>query len=135
MAGRVVIALVILAAGCGSTGTSSLSVSPASMHHPARHKNAAHHKRVVHHHVHHKAALPSKNTLLCIYPGAGKAHVITTLDTASLGSWKAACAANGGYPVRRYDGTKLFLEPRSGLFYKVLRAGASGTWVVVPSKL
>lgn len=37
---------------------------------------------------------------LCIYPGAGKAHVITTLDTASLGSWTAACAANGGYPVQ-----------------------------------
>jgi hypothetical protein len=125
MVGRVGLALLLLCAGCGSSNVApSSSTPPASTHH-----KTTHHKKTVHHkkRVHHKTAGHGR---LCIGPGAGSVHIVTSLAPGvSFDNWAAACAANGGYPVQRLGPTH-FLEPRTASYYKV-KSSTAGGWLVV----
>jgi hypothetical protein len=114
--------LLLLAAGCGSSSVGETSTPPPT------HK--AHHKRQHKHHAQH-VSKPTQHGRLCISPGAGSVHIVTSLAPGvSFDNWAAACAANGGYPVQRIGPTH-FLEPRSARYYKV-QSSTAGGWLVVP---
>jgi hypothetical protein len=85
--------------------------------------------------THKPAAKPKQQParLYCLYPGAGKIHMVSPLPAGTPSSdWSNACSLNGGRPVQRVSASR-FLDARSGATYKVQNAAAGGSYYVVPA--